>query len=533
MLSFRSIFILSLLCFTPVGAALAQDSVKPAAEPVVGTEPAQSPVNTSKDAVSAVGKDESVATYERKSITYLTMLRDVSTDSDAYRIIERAVRANVELPRFDYNDVSRFEELGPAEAAKLVKEYLDKVKLERAREGAEFDVRFKDFTITGEDLRRISRSAYLYQPRVRNFSAQRQRYVIYRNGVPIVIQQWVANVSVGVTFYSVDFEAGKANELASIRSSGSGSVEIRGYQSSDSARLAAISEAANSAGFKLSKEVRKIDAFNLLTPIRATGLNSVNFELTKKEGLQLDHGFYVYDYIEGGGRERVGYVRVTKVGDGETVKDSVAQNITVSNGLRFEEGQLLQEHPQLGIKIVPEAGFQRFSLNVDDDLGLAKASTGFKLHFEVAYDIAEKFGIPEVYGTLGGHFMGSSFSEIGLEAGLDKRFYLRRLVLTPGVRVGVMRDYWSFDSGAEYFQDNLDDPSEVQNLEGHSIGVAPRFGLELFLTPELSLAARVGYRLYTPQTTLTNPDSDNQYTIPGFRYNPSGLEVVGGITYSF
>ncbi len=63
------------------------------------------------------------------------VLRDVSTDPDAYHLIERAIRSNVELPRFDYNDVSRFETLGPDEAAKLVKDYLDKVKLERARAG--------------------------------------------------------------------------------------------------------------------------------------------------------------------------------------------------------------------------------------------------------------------------------------------------------------------------------------------------------------------------------------------------------------
>jgi hypothetical protein len=101
-----------------------------------------------KESLGALGKDESVATYERKSITYLNMLGRLNTDSDAYRIIERAVRGNVELPRFDYNDVSRFEALGPDEAAKLVKDYLDKVKLQRAKEGAEFEVRNKHFTIT-------------------------------------------------------------------------------------------------------------------------------------------------------------------------------------------------------------------------------------------------------------------------------------------------------------------------------------------------------------------------------------------------
>lgn len=489
-----------------------------------------------KDALGALGKDESVATYERKSITYLEMLNRAGADDDVYSAVEAAVRANVELPRFDYNDVSRFRTLTPEGAAKLVKEYLDKVKLERAREQAqEYDVRFKDFVITGEDLRRISGSAYLYQPSLNYARAYKERYIIYQNGRPIVVQRWVADVRVTVTFYSVDFNSGTAKEMAQISASGSGSETIGGFSTGGGARASAIREAAGSAGFQLSKEVRKVDAFNLLTPVSAAGLNSVSFGLSKKEGLKLDQGFYVYDYLSTGGRERVGYVKVTRVGDGQKVLDSDAQNITVSNGLSFEEGQLLQEHPQLGIKITPSGGIQRFKTKAPAGLEVGEDQMAGKFRLDVSYDIAEKVNWPEVYATAGLHLSaGASYDlEYGLEVGLDKRFYLRRLVLTPGVRVGFLRDHWAFNTESALLDSYDDIRAEASNLVGSSLGVTPRFAAELFLNPEWSLTANVGYRFYTPQTVLSNPDTDNTFEIPGFEYNPSGLDATVGVSYTF
>lgn len=494
--------------------------------------PAQVSGETGKAALAPVGKDESVARYERKSITYLEMLDLAGADDDIYRAVEREVRGNVELPRFDYNDVSRFRSLTPAEAARLVKDYLDKTKLARAKEQADYDVRFKDYTITGEDLRRIANSAYLYQPALRSARAHKERYVIYQNGRPMVVQRWVARVDVRVTFYSVDFEKGVAKEMAVIGASGSGSSTI-GFLGDGGSRDAAIREAAASAGLQLRKDVRGVEAFNLLTPIAAAGANSVSFGLTKKEGLELDQGFYVYEYLTTGGRERVGYVKVTRVGDGKTEADSDAQNIYVSNGFTFDEGQLLQEHPQLGIRVQPEFGIQRFSMHVGKDLGMEESSSGARAQFSVAYDIAERVGIPEVHAVADLHVMASNFLEMGLEFGIDKRFYFRRLALTPGFRLGIMRNWWSFDPEAKGF-DAVGNPQDVANLNGQSLGVSPRLGVEVFLTPEWSLTGYAGYRLYTPQTgeMLTNPDTDMSYPFD-FEYDPSGVQGGVGLSYTF
>jgi hypothetical protein len=515
----------SLLVLSGVAPAIAQEAPSAVSETSV------------KDGLGGLGKDESVATYERKSITYLEMLNHAGADDDVYAAVQAAVRANVELPRFDYNDVSRFRTLTPGDAAKLVKEYLDKVKLERAREQAtEFDVRFKDTVITGEDLRRIANSAYLYQPTLSHSRVRKERFVMYQNGRPVIVQRWVANLRVDVAFYAVDFNSGTAKEMGHISAAGSGSATIGGFNSSGGARSTAIREAADSAGSQLSKDVRTIEAFNLLTPIAAAGFNSVNFGLSRKEGLKLGQGFYVYDYLTTGGRERVGYVKVMRVGDGEEVLDSEAQNITVSNGFSFEEGQLLQEHPQHGVKVLPKVGILQHRVKAPATLGVDESSMAGAFGVEVSYDIGDRLGIPEVYaaGALG-LSAGSSYNlEYGLEIGLDKRFYLRRLVLTPGFRVGILRTHWSFDPTSPLLQgyENFEDAS---NLVGSSLGVTPRFGAEIFLTPEWSFVANAGYRLYTPQTSanLYNPDTDASFDVDGFEYNPSGLDASLGVSYTF
>lgn len=495
-------------------------------------EPAPAAGATAKDGLAPTGKDESVARYERKSITYLEMLDLANADADIYAAVEQEVRRNVELPRFDYNDVSRFRTLTPAEAARLVKEYLDTTKLERAKEQAAYDVRFKDYTITGDDLRRIANSAYLYQPALRSARAHKERYVIYQNGRPMIVQRWVARVDVRVTFYSVDFAQGIAKEMAVIGASGSGSSTI-GFLGDGGSRDAAIREAAASAGQELRKDVRGIEAFNLLTPIAAAGANSVSFGLTKKEGLELDQGFYVYEYLTTGGRERVGYVKVTRVGDGKTEADSDAQNIYVSNGFTFDEGQLLQEHPQLGIRAQPEFGIQRYKLHAGPDLGIDSSSGGARIQVSVAYDIAERLGIPEVHAVADLHLMAANFLEYGVEFGLDKRFYLRRFALSPGFRVGFMRSMFALST--EGFQDlEASDTFATVTMRGDSLGVTPRLGAEIFLTPEWSITGYAGYRLYTPLSdeNVVDADTDEQYVFD-FDYNPSGLQGGLGISYTF
>jgi hypothetical protein len=483
-----------------------------------------------KDASEPKGKDESVATYERKSITYLETLDAAGAEPEVYDAVVAAVRRNVELPRFDYNDVSRFRSLTPAEAARLVKEYLDKIKLERAKEQAAFDVRFKDFTITGDDLRRIARSAYLYQPEITRGRTYKERYTVYRNGMAMTVERWVAEVGVRVTFYAVDFASGKADVMADLRASGRGSATVG---LSPSPRRDAINEAAASAGAELNKLVRSVDAFNLLTPIATAGLNSVTFALSKKEGLKLDQGFYVYEYLTTGGRERMGYVKVTRVGDGEKVADSEAQNITVSGGLRFDEGQLLQEHPQIGWAIRPEFGLKRFSLHAGDGIGMHSASAGGFGGVTAAYDIAEEVGIPEVHATATLSGMIANFAELGLEVGLEKKFYFRRLAVSPAVRVGLLRDWFSFDPNGKAFE-KLGNPGDVAAMQGSSVGVTPRLGLEVFLTPEWALTAYGAYRAYTPQSSasLSNTDTGNSYDFD-FAYRPSGLEAGAGVAFTF
>jgi len=176
-------------------------------------------------------------------------------------------------------------------------------------------------------------------------------------------------------------------------------------------------------------------------------VNSVSFGLTRKEGLELDQGFYVYEYLTTGGRERVGYVKVTRVGDGKTEADSDAQNIYVSNGFTFDEGQLLQEHRRPASACSPSSACSATACT-SPDLGMDESSGGARLQVSVAYDIADKVGIPEVHAVVDLHLMAANFLEYGIEIGLDKRFYLRRLALTPGVRLGIMQNRWSFDPPA-------------------------------------------------------------------------------------
>lgn len=477
-------------------------------------------------------KDESVRHYERKSISYLRTRRLTEVPEDAYRVIVAGIRRAVELPRFDYNDVSHIENLSPEEAAQAVKQYLDEIKLARAREQAGYDLRFKDFVITGEDLRRIASSAYLYQPAIRTFSLERRRFVYWQNGVRYVNYVWEASFAVAVRFYAVDFSAGTVKEFATVRAIGSGRATEAG--DSNSGRMGAVIEAVGVMEKVLSREVKDIDAFKLLTPIAAVRLNSVSFGLTRKEGLQLDQGFYVYEYLTSGRRERVGYVRVRDVGDGVKRLDSEAEVITARYGLTLDEGQLLQEYPQLGIRLHLEGGLQRHRLVAIPALGLRSSTNAGKAKLDLQYDIAERVQVPELFVTVGGYLATANFAEYGIEVGLDKRYYVRRLIFVPGVRLGWSKTVWSFEQDTK----NLIDTNLTYTAT--SLGLTPRMGGEWFFTPDFSIGARFGYRLFTPQTVLDFDPGDGGEsgsvdfgTLYGFSYEPSGLDVSAGINFIF
>ncbi len=519
----------------PPAADAAMPKVPAAAETPPAAIPAETPAETPKDAAKELGKDASVATYERKSISYLRTVRRAKVPDEFYAGVVRAVRESVELPRFDYNDISHLEALTPQEAAAAVREYLDAVKVERAREQGEYDLRFKDVVITGADLRRIADSAYLYQPSVDRFSLQRKRIVQYVNGKQVVSLRWVAAVSVSVRFYRVDFARGRAVEFKVLRASGDGSAGVGYGISHNQARREAVAGALGSIATVLRRDVRAVEEFKLLTPVSAAGFNGVTFALTRREGLALDQGFWVYDYFTDGRRQKAGYVKVRRVGDGEKRLDSDAENIAVSNGWRLEEGQLLEENPQIGVTLLVDGGVQRYRLQDAPALGVGDATTGIKARIEAGYSLAQATRVSELYGTLGLHFLaGGGFTEVGGELGLDKRLYFRRLVLVPGARLGYLKSYFDFPGAT------APEIDPWATYTASSFGVTPRLGVEFFLSPAFSIGARAGYRAYTTQTQFElSSDDEESDTAPldlgayGFQYDPSGLELYGGIAVSF
>jgi hypothetical protein len=448
------------------------------------------------------------------------MNSEVPITRDVYKLLEKALREQIEMPRFDYNDVGIEGGVSLDDLAKIIRDYVDAIKIERAAAEAKMDWRFKDLVITAEDLKRIAESAYIYWPTITKFSTKRYVTTEKYKGRTVRRVHYEAKLGVAVQYFRVKFEDAQLEHVVKVSAEHTSDVTKGLFETEEGARKRAILEAVEWVARKINKETRKIKEFKLAAPIQSATFNSVWFPLTKKEGLKLDWGFEVLEFTEKGEEIKVGYVKIREIADGKVEKQSRAQVIT-SKGLTFEGGELAREYPQLGVSILPRAGIVQTNFKKFDVLGSGGPSTfAPSFNLSVQNNLPQLVNIPvsELYGVIN-FFLSipSPFLELTGEAGILKKFWLRRLSVHGALRGGYLRTF-IFHEGERY--------------SGDTIGGRASLGLEFFLTPDWSLNAEAGYRFYAPFSSVTNDETGEEVPL-GTDYNPSGFTALAGLIFTF
>ena len=464
--------------------------------------------------------DETQAKYLRKSITYLGVKADrgVVVDEPCLRAIEQAIRSKIEIERFDYNEVKISSTQTIDQFIRELRDYVKRRAVDRAASESEFDTRFKEARVYADDVKRIMNSAYAYRVRVTQFSAE--KYVCSTNVVIAAASRCVpgeagmkAELNATVTFYHMnlldDIKPGysilKEIQVDSAEAffaypkpprSGSDRAykkqlseykkALSGMHSYTSA--AATEKAAGDLGKGLSKEMKKMSVFQLLTPVTSASSDGVEFMLGKADGVGLDDTYDVNEFDAAGQIHHLGYVKVRKVGHARGTgagTPSYAEKIKESRG--FVGGELLVEHPMVGLSMGLHGILE---LGLYDLFGEEQGMSSYPgAGFFIDWDMVDLLELSEVYLSfegdvlfLGEAYWGKQVALIHLLAGVKKKWYVNSLVFTLGLRGGV-GIYTVGDS----------------HMGGTPVGLGGDavLGLEYYIMPEFSLYLKAAGRYFT------------------------------------
>jgi hypothetical protein len=187
------------------------------------------------------------------------------------------------------------------------------------------------------------------------------------------------------------------------------------------------------------------EALKVKTPVISTG--PITAKIGKKEGLRIDDRFEVFEnrMSEKTGEKsatRMGYVRVGKVGENESVADgkSEVSKFYKAPARRVEKNMILKEIPETGIQVGAEIAFGQSSY-------LSTETYSYKIGNQTYYDVEDVvktksvvmplLNIDYVTHLLKGNRVGVSLaikdgSPIAL-AEVKQVLQLNRLTFTPGV----------------------------------------------------------------------------------------------------
>ncbi len=498
--------------------------------------------------------------FTRKSITYLKMVMnpevrsvartvDFLTGIDLYQYLESKIRKAIEIERFDYNPVSLSGDIDIYALSKLVKQYVDEVKVDRAKAEAKMDWRFKDLVVTAEEIRRIANSAYIYSPYVKKFnvgvwiSGRRKR-----GGIDMSIS---CSLGVEVVYYKVDFDTGEPILAFKTYTSHSEVVKVgempllplpfpislflpsieffeTPFQAFDRCLIMVVEWIAK----KINADMRRVPDFSLFATISSAEGQNVWAPLTKKDKVYLDSDFAVIERQEEidekvGRKEtfrRVGWVRARKIADGKTEENSKFQIMLGS----AEVGHIIREYPLVGVGLtlsfnyLPSMSFEETGPNPNLIFGEGKKGSAFGFSISGKVNTATAFGwnISEFYLITSGLVHISRFAyEIGGNLGIRKKFYLRSLGFIPQFTLDIIR------VGIPAIRQ---DANQQVLLSDISLGITPALFLELFLHPRFSIFLGGGYRLMTTAESFSYDLEGAEY-FPNIRYNPTFPFVSGGI----
>ena len=395
--------------------------------------------------------------YQRKSISSLdTIWISPKAQSIVNRYIEkdlvnRLIEFYIENPRFDKNVlpdniISNFisqarylDEINATSLAELLNRTvvksivnilndpeIQKARLDSFKDEAAYQsfaaTKAKSYGLTGEELESLMNSAYIYLPFIS------QAYFYYNE----IFEDDYIQIDGGIVWWEIVIdEKGATTVVEEAVLDTSGSSPVTEFERSDDEFVNLVVDfilgspydvkfgkdtwtiidskkrAFNVASMGFIKEMsigtKKIENFKLSAQIVEKDGDTYGFPLGFNEGVHLDDGFYLKEYVENSSGEvesvTKGYMRVSKTGqnnDDETVLSYGSQII----GSPVSIGDMVVEDPKTDVSYKFNLGITK-GINVTTE-HLWNASSGDasqKLDVEliVSYNLAPVIGISQLF----------------------------------------------------------------------------------------------------------------------------------------
>ncbi len=382
----------------------------------------------------------------------------------------------------------------------------------------------KTLGIDAEKLEKVMNSGYIAVPFIDKFTFKRDTIKVTRDKKEVRIPGIKVELGGGLAFFRVNFANNEYSIKFSyeVRDNGDGFV-AEGVKTAlsiiDSASMLASNEIAVS--FELA--VREI--FKLSAPIVSARFNYVWFDLGRREGILVDDGFDVFEFVETpDGRmvpQNVGFVRVTKVADNTRRKNASEAQIIIGSlfgSKRIARGMFVEERPRFpfdivfGLNAYPVklgAGMVKFGdfriaglqLPDNDTLEIKKerllAYTG---RVNLNINIGRYSGVPQLWLTMDANvgvlpvdikFFGNDVKSAiygSLNLGFMRKFYFRRLALTFELKSGLSN--FKFDTKVKSGSDSVEYALSLRNWV---FGIGPGVGFEFVINPDVNIGGKVLY----------------------------------------
>jgi hypothetical protein len=452
--------------------------------------------------------------------------------------------------KHEFVGLKRFNILGYGEyrmESQDIDEFVDRIreiKAEEAKDAGTYDEKFGTIVIKGEDFDRIVNSFLVVIPSLSNYSVgtERQEYVV--NDVVFFTNLYVVDIVVDINFVNVR----EGTQKESLRISGTATDE-----SIEQANRKAVENAISDLTYRI---------------------NDVLFEQGLNLGLRPGDEYQVMTKQEVGSTGKIvelptGLVKVKKVYPEITEARIVIQKEKIT------EGDQLVEVSRLGAQMSFQAGVMQAEIpDMKYKIALIGDDKNTANYYYIDLDQAEIQYAPQagvrVIMNYGYRLMGlldltallnfPLFGVIG-EFGVGTSLYMRRFSLELLASGGLMymttfrEDLARNNTGFSYLRINGEridyDDDPILNIAGFSVGVKGGLGINYRISPNASVRAGAGYRLYTPirtwhfhieetagdkDSTDITDDSDNNYDEleGGMKVvNISGFEITLSLSFRF
>lgn len=489
--------------------------------------------------------------YVRKSVSSVESvwikpdaLQGVTFDNDFF---EKMVDFYIEVERFDYNVLpesmtkdfhSQSVKLTEFSTAKIgalleetvVKEIVDvlndpEVKQKRGtalKDEADFQTfaatKAKSLGLTTDELKVLMNSAYIYLP----FITSMKQETDDKNNITLTLEG-------GIIWYHVVMTPDgntKLEQVVAATTKGIGASEVgETYDFRFGNELKKV-DAATYAQYNavqawcknLGVKTKKIDDFLLTAQIVEADGGKYAAPIGFKEGVHLDDGFDLVEYMEDeDGKvvaERIGFLRICKTGDNKEDPNNYTY-MKQYLGDKTDIGAVVMERPRLGLDLRVKAGYIMgmdipkettdlynmpvVGLFVDESTPILKedANSAVGVNVLFSYNLAPITGITQSFIDLDIE-AALPMAEVNAEAaavtyiispylGASKKFFFSRLNITTGLAAGL--DMFNMNGTLTYSSTDYEYKYTIS-----SYGVKANAALEYMWNPDLSFNLGLNYK---------------------------------------